>query len=66
MSETQEFRVERDSLGEMRIPAGAYWGVNTARALENFSISRRQISVYPDFIVAYAGGRAEHGDVDDQ
>ncbi|MBF4458047.1 aspartate ammonia-lyase [Pseudoclavibacter sp. RFBJ3] len=54
MSETQEFRVERDSLGEMRIPAGAYWGVNTARALENFSISRRQISVYPDFIVAYA------------
>jgi len=49
-----EFRVERDSLGEVKVPANAYWGINTARALANFSISRRQISVYPDFIVAYA------------
>lgn len=48
------YRTERDSLGEMQIPAGAYWGINTARAVENFAISRRPISVYPDFIVAYA------------
>lgn len=48
------YRTERDSLGEMQIPAGVYWGINTARALENFSISRRHINVYPDFVVAFA------------
>lgn len=47
-------RTERDSLGELEIPAGAYWGIHTARALENFRISRREISVYPDLIIAYA------------
>ncbi|HSO70632.1 MAG TPA: aspartate ammonia-lyase [Arachnia sp.] len=47
-------RIERDSLGEMEIPDGAYWGINTARAVYNFKISRREISVYPDLIVAYA------------
>ena len=34
-----EFRVERDSLGEMRVPADAYWGAQTQRAVENFPIS---------------------------
>jgi len=35
---TQEYRVEEDSLGEMRVPAGKYWGAQTERALENFLI----------------------------
>ncbi len=47
-------RTERDSLGELQIPDDAYWGINTARAMENFPISRREISVYPDLIIAYA------------
>ena len=34
-----ETRVERDSLGELRVPAGAYYGVQTMRAKENFPIS---------------------------
>ncbi|RRJ88741.1 aspartate ammonia-lyase [Gulosibacter macacae] len=54
MTQAQEFRIERDSIGEMEIPATAYWGVNTARAVENFDIARRPISVYADFIVALA------------
>jgi aspartate ammonia-lyase len=33
------FRIERDPLGEFRVPAHAYYGVQTARALENFPIS---------------------------
>jgi aspartate ammonia-lyase len=33
------FRVERDSLGELNVPADAYYGVQTARAIENFRIS---------------------------
>jgi aspartate ammonia-lyase len=47
-------RTESDSLGSMQIPAGAYWGIHTARALENFPITRRPISVYPDLIDALA------------
>ena len=33
------FRLERDPLGEYHVPADAYYGVQTARALDNFSIS---------------------------
>ena len=47
-------RIERDSLGELEIPDDAYWGINTARALDNFAISRRAINVYPDLLIAYA------------
>src|SRR5262245_60723939 len=32
-------RAERDSLGEMQVPARAYYGAQTARAVENFPIS---------------------------
>lgn len=53
-AESDNYRTERDSLGELQIPAEAYWGINTARAVENFAISRRPVSVYPDFVIAYA------------
>jgi aspartate ammonia-lyase len=33
------FRIERDPLGELNVPSGAYYGVQTARAIENFQIS---------------------------
>ncbi len=36
---TEETRVERDSLGELRVPVSAYYGVQTMRAQENFPIS---------------------------
>src|SRR3954453_5498518 len=38
MSE-QPFRTEKDSMGEMRVPADAYYGAQTGRAVENFPIS---------------------------
>ncbi|WP_246988497.1 class II fumarate hydratase [Halorientalis marina] len=34
-----DYRTERDSLGEMQVPADAYWGAQTQRALANFPIS---------------------------
>ena len=34
-----DFRIEHDLIGEREVPAGAYWGVHTLRALENFPIS---------------------------
>ena len=33
------FRIERDPLGELQVPDDAYYGVQTARAVENFPIS---------------------------
>jgi aspartate ammonia-lyase len=47
-------RTESDSLGSLEIPTDAYWGIHTARALENFPISKRPISVYPDLVRALA------------
>jgi len=34
-----DFRVEKDSMGEVRVPADAYWGAQTQRAVENFPVS---------------------------
>ena len=33
------YRVERDSLGELKVPAEAYYGIQTARAVDNFPVS---------------------------
>ncbi|MCJ7441110.1 MAG: lyase family protein, partial [Thermoanaerobaculaceae bacterium] len=45
-------RVEHDLLGEKRVPADAYYGVETARALENFHISGVPLRLYPNLIKA--------------
>lgn len=47
-------RRETDSLGAKQVPSDAYWGINVSRALENFAISGRPISIYPDLIFGYA------------
>jgi fumarate hydratase, class II len=39
MSSTEETRIERDSMGDMQVPAQAYWGASTHRAVLNFPIS---------------------------
>ena len=36
---TSSFRIERDSMGELQVPADALWGAQTQRAVENFPIS---------------------------
>src|SRR6476620_10461354 len=36
---TSPFRTERDSMGELKVPADALWGAQTQRAVENFPIS---------------------------
>jgi aspartate ammonia-lyase len=47
-------RTEKDLLGEKQIPAHAYYGVQTARALENFQLSGVAINHYPGYIEAWA------------
>jgi fumarate hydratase, class II len=39
-----EYRIEHDSMGEVRVPAAALWGAQTQRAVENFPISGRPIA----------------------
>src|SRR5579862_1948381 len=39
-----EFRVEADSMGPMQVPQDAYYGAQTARAVENFPISDLRFS----------------------
>jgi aspartate ammonia-lyase len=58
-------RLEHDLLGDKRIPADAYYGVQSARAMENFDISGVKLHFYPDLIRAFAmvkmaAARANH------
>src|SRR5579863_9091239 len=41
---TNDFRTEADSMGEMKVPLDAYYGAQTARAVENFPISNLRFS----------------------
>jgi aspartate ammonia-lyase len=51
---TQRTRIEHDLLGDRAVPADAYYGVHSLRALENFPITGTPISVYPDLVAALA------------
>ncbi|MSS18592.1 aspartate ammonia-lyase [Sodaliphilus pleomorphus] len=53
MSE-QKFRVESDLLGELQVPAEAYYGVQTQRGINNYHISRKKMRDYPEFVNAIA------------
>lgn len=50
----QNTRTESDLLGKKEIPNAAYYGVQTARALENFQISGTTTAFYPDYVRAFA------------
>src|SRR5262245_31351265 len=47
-------RTEKDLLGEKQVPADAYYGVQTARGLENFQISNVRMNTYPEYVEAWA------------
>ena len=38
-----DFRIEKDALGELKVPKDVYWGINTQRAIQNFKISGRTL-----------------------
>jgi fumarate hydratase, class II len=64
-----DFRVERDSMGEVRVPAGALWGPQTQRAVQNFPVSG--LAMPRGFLRALglvkwaaAGANLELGDLD--
>ncbi|BAO90369.1 aspartate ammonia-lyase [Caballeronia cordobensis] len=47
-------RIEHDLLGDLAVPAAAYYGVHTLRALDNFPITGIAISAYPNLVNALA------------
>lgn len=47
-----EYRIERDSMGEVKVPIGVYWGAQTQRSFENFKISTEKIPL--EIIYAFA------------
>jgi aspartate ammonia-lyase len=47
-------RTEHDLLGDREVPAEAYYGIHTLRALENFPITGTPIAIYPDLVAALA------------
>ncbi|MBQ8658509.1 MAG: aspartate ammonia-lyase [Clostridia bacterium] len=46
----KKFRLEQDSIGEKKVPANAYYGIQSLRAYENFKISDKK--AHPEFIKA--------------
>ncbi|WP_419785323.1 aspartate ammonia-lyase [Pseudodesulfovibrio sp.] len=50
--EPEGTRIERDGIGEMRLPEDAYWGIHTSRAVRNFPFSGYRL--HPAFIRAFA------------
>ena len=49
-----KFRVESDLIGELQVPADAYYGVQTQRAINNYKISNTKMCDYPEYIIAMA------------
>lgn len=52
--EKNDYRIESDLLGELKVPIDAYYGVQTQRALNNYRISCNRMSDYPDFVISVA------------
>ena len=61
-----EFRIESDLLGELQVPAEAYYGVQTQRALNNYRISNTHMCDYPEYVkaIAYVKMAAAQANVD--
>ena len=58
-------RIEHDLLGDREVPADAYWGVHSLRAVENFPITGTTIGQYPHLVrglalVKAAAAEANH------
>ena len=47
-------RLEHDLLGDAEVPASAYWGVHTLRAIENYPITGKSIGTYGELVRALA------------
>lgn len=49
-----EFRIEKDTMGQVKVPADKYWGAQTQRSIENFNIARDTDKMPHEIIEAFA------------
>jgi fumarate hydratase class II len=49
-----EFRIEKDTIGEVKVPSGVYWGAQTQRSIENFKIAADINRMPKEIIAAFA------------
>ena len=54
-----EYRIEKDTMGEVKVPVNVYWGAQTQRSIENFKIAQ-DINRMPKEIIR-ALCRIDHG-----
>ncbi len=52
MTENTSYRIEKDTMGEIRVPEHAYWGAQTQRSFENFKIGGQRMP--EEIILAFA------------
>ncbi len=48
------YRIEKDTMGEVQVPADAYWGAQTQRSIENFKIAQDINKMPKEIIKAFA------------
>ena len=49
-----EYRIEKDTMGEVKVPAHVYWGAQTQRSIENFKIAQDINRMPKEIIRAFA------------
>jgi fumarate hydratase class II len=49
-----EFRIEKDTMGEVKVPVAAYYGAQTQRSIENFKIAQDINKMPKEIIKAFA------------
>lgn len=54
MSNSEDYRLEEDLLGQVNVPANVYYGVQTLRAVQNFELSGVKLSHFPNLVRAFA------------
>lgn len=52
--DTKPMRIEKDALGEMPLPDGAYYGIQAFRSLSNFDVTDKTFNDYPAVVRALA------------
>ena len=55
-----EYRMEHDSMGDVRVPADRYWGAQTQRSFENFPIGQGREPMPPEIIHAFGRKMRRH------
>jgi fumarate hydratase, class II len=54
INKTMEYRIEKDTMGEVKVPVNVFWGAQTQRSIENFKIAQQTNKMPKEIIEAFA------------